>query len=282
MIELTLPEIKQAQLNILLKVHQFCVRNEIKYSLGFGTMLGAVRHKGFIPWDDDIDLILPRSDYQRFIALFNEQADPSLRLRSLDTDPNYEHPFAKVEDRHTKLVEFADGAYDIGINIDVFPLDGVPSGEAEFEKYYKSLKFYRDAWVVKTIKSDYKKRGVLKSVVLSTLKMLSLFVSRRRLADIIHSKITQHQYDECDWVMVTCVQENKRKHRAKKEWFEDIGDIEFEGETFKAVTQHDKYLTVQYGDYMQLPPEHERVTHHNYKAYALPKYTVSTEEKVNE
>ena len=269
MIELTLPEIKQVQLNVLRKVHEFCVSHEIQYSLGFGTMLGAVRHKGFIPWDDDIDIIMPRTHYQKFIKEFAANDDPAFAVRSLETDPKYEHPFAKVEDLNTKLEEFADGAYDIGINIDVFPLDGVPTDEHEFEKFYKSLKFYRDAWVVKTIKSDYRKRGMLKSLMLSVLKVFASVVSRRRLAEIIQSKVTHNRYEDCEHVMVTCVQENKRKHKAMKEWFEDVGETVFEGQMFKAVTHFDEYLTVQYGDYMKLPPEKDRVTHHNYKAYRL-------------
>lgn len=252
-----------------MSVHRFCVRNDIKYTLGYGTMLGAVRHKGFIPWDDDIDVIMPRPDYQRFIKEFRDTNHAQFRVRALDTDPSYEHPFAKVENCDTKVVEFAEGAYDIGINIDVFPLDGVPSQSDEFEKHFRSVRFYQRAWVVKNVKSDYRNRRLLRSLMLTGLKCLLCFASRRKLADAIEAKITRYDFDQCETLMIICFEGTRRKHRAKKEWFNSIGEIEFEGEMFKGLNQQDEYLTMQYGDYMQLPPEEDRVTHHNYKAYVL-------------
>ncbi|MBQ8445584.1 MAG: LicD family protein, partial [Opitutales bacterium] len=125
--EITHEELKQIQLGILDKVHEFCEKNGITYFLSSGTLIGAVRHKGYIPWDDDLDLYMPRADYDKFIKLFSANSPENTKLLSLETDKKYQYPFAKVIDDRTEMVETAVGeSFKIGVYIDVFPVDSVP------------------------------------------------------------------------------------------------------------------------------------------------------------
>ena len=122
-------EIQLYLLDILKAVDSFCVKEGIRYSMAYGTLLGAVRHKGFIPWDDDIDLLMPRPDYERFVSMFGKE--PGSRYRCLChkegvKGDRFVHFFAKVEDVKTKSLQGRGYDYDFGLNIDIFPMDGKP------------------------------------------------------------------------------------------------------------------------------------------------------------
>lgn len=136
--ELTVEEHKKIALDILIEIAKFCDENKISYYLAYGTLVGAVRHKGFIPWDDDIDIQMPRNDYEKFVRRFNA-GHKHLQVVS-PTDNAAKHTFAKVIDTRTVKVEnginYKDNEY-LGIDVDVFPLDGQPDDEKEYKKYYK-------------------------------------------------------------------------------------------------------------------------------------------------
>ena len=132
--EVTLAELRKIQLAILDKVHEFCMERGLRYSLGGGTLLGAVRHKGYIPWDDDIDIMMPRPDYDRFLQEF-DGAYPHYGVLWYKNDENCLWPYAKVYDNRTVLEEHF---IKTGINIDVFPVDGLPD-ESKINGYLKQL-----------------------------------------------------------------------------------------------------------------------------------------------
>lgn len=117
--EIDVDELKHIQLDMLKDVHAFCVNNNIKYSLAYGTLLGAVRHRGYIPWDDDIDIMMLREDYNRFVHSYDNDI---YRIEDLSTDPDYELPYAKVEDVRTVMKEFVNGSSSSGVYIDIFLL----------------------------------------------------------------------------------------------------------------------------------------------------------------
>ena len=121
--QLSLEEIHACLLDILKSVDKFCLENNLRYSIAYGTLIGAVRHKGFIPWDDDIDLLMPRPDFDRFVATFGRE--PGARYRCLynarNEDENFIHFFAKVHDTHTVSTQGKFEKYKFGVDIDIFP-----------------------------------------------------------------------------------------------------------------------------------------------------------------
>ena len=121
--EIGIDKLKQIQLDMLKDIHAFCVEHDIRYSLAFGTLLGAVRHKGYIPWDDDVDIMMPREDYNRFIRSYGNNI---YRIADMSVNPDYGLPFAKVEDVLTVIEENVEGGSVFGIYIDVFPVDYIP------------------------------------------------------------------------------------------------------------------------------------------------------------
>ena len=130
--EIDFADIKQLALNILKDVAEFCDHHDIKYALAYGTMLGAVRHEGFIPWDDDIDIMMPREDYNRFIQLYND-SNSRYKVFSIETDNTYTYTMAKVFDQDTLMIDNTlwrnfDKA---GVFVDIFPVDGLPESKSE-------------------------------------------------------------------------------------------------------------------------------------------------------
>ena len=124
--EISLNELRKIQIDILDKVHNFCIQNNITYFLSSGTLLGAIRHGGYIPWDDDIDLYMPRESYERFINIYKDDSHDT-RVITLYNNKEYYYPFAKVEDTNSIVIENVPEKFNIGINIDIFPIDGVPN-----------------------------------------------------------------------------------------------------------------------------------------------------------
>lgn len=265
--ELNIEEVKSIQLTILKEVHTFCEENNIVYSLYFGTLLGAVRHKGYIPWDDDIDLMMPRPDYERFLKIFNGKND-QYRVQASSIDSEFPYNFAKVEDKQTKMLEDLDLPVDIGVNIDIFPIDAVPESEKEFSNYFKKLKIYRDILAVKIMRKKSGTRSLLKGLLVYVLKTLLKLVSHKKIVATINAEITKYDYKTSKFVMPSCFELNKKKHKLPKTIYEEMINLPFESNQFKAIKEYDSYLKAQYGNYMEFPPEKDRISTHHFKAYS--------------
>lgn len=252
-------ETKQIELNILLKFAFFCDRHNLRYYLTYGSLIGAVRHKGFIPWDDDIDVQMPRADYNKLIEIFNaEKEDKDLFL----IDPkakNAAHPYVKITDLRTIKKELGTPKGSIlGIDIDVFPVDGMPSNEAEYEKWsdklrtcYKKFQFANSG--LKGLPFKTKVHVLLYKVYVPFKKSLL------KKAEKLHAL---YPYETSDYVGTMEMMYNSKKNRLKKEYFDGYSLVEFEGHFLKAHKDYDAVLTGIYGDYMKLPPEDQQVTHH--------------------
>ena len=146
-------EFKPILVDMLKTIDKFCSDNNLKYFLAYGTLLGAVRHKGFIPWDDDIDIIMPRSDYQKFIQYFNKGTQShTLQVVDCYSTNNYYLPFAKLIHTGTVVLENVNNAIPLGVFIDVFPLDNMTDQFKKSKKFFNSISLYRNLLTLKNLK----------------------------------------------------------------------------------------------------------------------------------
>lgn len=258
-------ELKAIQTDILRIVHNYCESNGLLYFLSYGSLIGAVRHGGYIPWDDDIDICLLRKDYDKIVVEYNKVCPSNTRICSIETDDAYFLPYAKIEDTRTVLKEYVDNPMTIGVNIDLFPLDAVPSDERKRKILFSRMSFYRRIMDLKLVKVDFQRRGIVKNVALFLAKSLLFFVSPRSIAvhmvKLIDKEDNESEYI-CDLVAGTGI--NSCFHRISTR--EQV-DIKFEDVVVKTMAGYDEYLTKTYGSYMTMPPEKDRVSHHVFKAW---------------
>ena len=268
--EIGTDELKAIQLDIARKIHAFCTGNGIRYFLGYGSLIGAVRHKGFIPWDDDIDLGMPRPDYERFVRSFNGTY-PDTVVLAPELDPHFYMPFANVYRTGTLLEEeiATHHGFGTGVKVDVFPIDGAPSDDDEYFRLRKAI----DKWITvlfyKNVRlsNRWKKDKVMwfKTLVWKiAISPLSIPYIQRRIRALAtrHGFETSERSDKLSFP-------NPGNTRMYRSVFEHYVDVEFEGFLFKAPRDYDVYQRAIYGDYMQLPPPEQRVTNHSFRAYWL-------------
>ena len=195
--EISIEELKDLQTGMAVKVHTFCQENGIRYYLGYGSLIGAVRHKGYIPWDEDIDLGMPRPDYERFIHSFNG-AYPDLKVFAPELDPGYYAPYANVCLEGTLLEEenFSHRGRKIGVKVDIFPIDGAPSDDAAYAKLREKLEKWNRFLFYKIVrlKPRFRKDKVLwaKTIV---WKLMLLPLPLRAIQHRIHTLATSHDFE---------------------------------------------------------------------------------------
>lgn len=256
--KLTNEEIKCIELNILKEFVKCCEEYGLRYYLCGGTLLGAIRHKGFIPWDDDIDICMPREDYEIFTNIFR---DNDIFLLRSNCRNNFIGGLSQLVDR-TTIVDYkykSDNCY-INLWIDIFPIDGLPEDICEVEKIYKKCYFYRTIYQLVDCKLG-EGSTVFKKYIKYILKPLARIVGKKRCIDKIEEIINLHPYSES--MYVGCVSNGIYGvgERMLKSEFEKSVNVEFEGYIFKTFSCWDSYLKGIYGDYMKLPPIEKRKIH---------------------
>lgn len=258
-------EIKKKQLEILQTVHEFCVQNGIRYSMCGGTLIGAVLHKGYIPWDDDIDIMMPRPDYENFCRSFNAFEKKRKVLNSFNSR-NFFQPFSKVIDTTTILQETYDRPVpELGINIDVFPIDGLPNNENKRTKYWRKIAKKKNFATVIYQKNNPKEHGIKKIVRFCLFYFMRPFPANF-FAKRLH-KIGMKNTFETSSVIANSIFGYGRKEEMPGNLFDSFVDMDFEGRRYKAVAQWDTYLRNIFGDYMTLPPKNERIAKHDFEAF---------------
>jgi lipopolysaccharide cholinephosphotransferase len=259
---------KQFQEHIL-KVFKFTVdfleRHNLRYIACGGTVLGAVRHKNFIPWDDDIDIYLPRADYERLLDLKDEMRKEGFDVLSL-RDKGYYLPFAKVSDMNTTLLEQAEFPFVMGIYVDLFALDNFSGTDEEITAIQRrSLKkFYNYQKSVNHSKTCDWWRDALKGHLGDAVEKLQIMLSRPFRKLLLRRFLNyQRWYSSFDGDKTVCVTQWAGRI-FKREWFEDVIDYPFADTTVKIPRDYDGYLRCLYGDYMTLPPVEQRHSEHNH------------------
>lgn len=267
--ELNVEEVKKIQFDILKAVDKWCRENDVNYFLDCGTLLGAVRHKGYIPWDDDIDIAMLRPDYERFISEFNENRNDDLSVLHFSIDPKFPYEFAKIQNKKTKMVENSGIPYDLGINIDLFVLDNLGSELSNADKFAKKLRVPFSVFNTKLIVGNKNhKRTLIKRIGVDVLKAMAAPFSVNWCIKHIDKIAKTYANDEQgEYLVDVSSRAYNPKQKYKYEWYKDSIELSFEGNMFKAPAGYDDVLKVLYGDYMCLPPAEKRVTHHDFKAY---------------
>ncbi len=260
---LGLQELKDVELDILRWIKSICEKNNLRYYLAYGTLIGAVRHKGFIPWDDDIDIHMPREDYDRFVEICSRCQDERYKVLSCDTVPDYYYEFAKVSDTHTLLIENnIRPIKDYGVYVDIFPLDYLPDNSSFLSYYLRGLQRLRVLLIYdKLIKYNRVVRFLCKIA-----KLMLNFINPVQLAQYANKVARRSLHKTHKFLFVPGL-----KKTLPISVISDSVKLQFEGDLFDAPVGWDEYLTLIYGNYMMLPPVEKQVTHHNFEAYYIKK-----------
>lgn len=268
---MTLEELQGVELEILKAFHDFCQEHQLRYYLSGGTLIGAIRHKGFIPWDDDIDICMPRPDYMKLIELSKDgMIDQYCKIDSRYLDSDCPSSIIRIYDTRTEIT-FANFKipYTIGCWIDIFSLDGVDSNERKRNQQFREMRLALDLFICCLTKFGGKRRSKLVSILqhglLPALPLIRL-VGYRRFLDWMDRIARRHPYDDCEYVGVL-EGRAQEKEAMKKGNMEPAILVDFEGEKFYTMANYDEYLTNLYGDYMTPPPEAERVSRHEIDIY---------------
>lgn len=255
-------ELKKIQLDILAVVADFCDKNGISYWIDCGTLLGAIRHRGYIPWDDDIDVGMLRPDYDRFMQLFNSENE-RYKFFSIENNENFYYAHGKVLDTTTVLYEPDIRGNKLSINIDIFVYDNAPNDDKKVEAMYNKRDFFRALHVQRN--SNYTPRGSFfrRSCVYILRYVLKPFPKNYFIKRLL-SNSKKHVHDETARVGNFT---SYSRMVCDKSVFKSFITAEFEGRYYKIPIGYDAWLRAFYNDYMVLPPEDKRVSHHQFEAY---------------
>lgn len=233
-------------LPILEAVDKTCRKHGLCYYIWAGTMIGAVRHKGFIPWDDDLDIAMPRPDYDCLIAHCREWIPEPFEMVCAENDSVYPLPFAKIQDSSTTLIERMHLKYIGGIYLDVFPIDGAPKGWLAQKWHFGKYEFYKRVLYL-LFRDPYKHgHGPSSWIPLLCRNFFSLHSTQAKIRKIL----TKYKYNDSDLV---ADYDDGSKGVMQKSVFGTPTPYEFEGTTVLGVEQYDTYLSNKYGDYMTIP-----------------------------
>lgn len=262
--KIELDELKKLQINILDVVHCFCQKHNINYWLDAGTLLGAIRHNGYIPWDDDIDIGMLRPDYERFGKIFNTENN-RYKFLCVENSAEFCYAYGKVLDTETVLYEPDKNGKKLAVNIDIFVYDNAPDDDVVVDKMYKKSKFYRGCNVARSQNSD-NIPGIKRKLAFSFLNIALRPFPKNYFARKMSNNSQKYKNSDTKRVgnftsysVFTC----------EKSVFDSFSDHIFEGKMYKIPIGYDKWLKAFYGDYMELPPIEKRISTHSFEAYML-------------
>lgn len=263
--EMTTTDIQQVSLEILKDVHSFCKKENIKYSLAYGTLIGAIRHRGFIPWDDDIDIMMPRPDYERFIKEYKSCNGYDI----LPDGNNSMIALARVYDTQRTQVNMDIYPWckkNVGVWIDIFPIDGAEDDMKIFKQRVEKInKLWLDNFKYRSTQIPYKlKKGIIQKAKLFIKRILW----KKYNTNFKHIQLIKSiAFGSTNNVTSLSIPECETREYFPLVYFNEYIEIEFEKNTFFVIKEYDKFLNNIYGDYMKLPPIDERKPKHSFNKY---------------
>lgn len=260
---LTLEEMQQIYLELLGEFDAICRENSLRYDLCGGSMLGAVRHQGFIPWDNDIDLSMPRPDYERMIALCMEGnlTMPHGRELVMDRNQTFARHFARYVRHDVKRIVNMAEEWDCPyIGIDIFPLDGVPGNDDDFRRQVKKIRQLRRFLLTSVEKSGTSRKGKVAAFIKDLYRPILRAIGSYRLAEMLDKACRQVDYETAEYVGIISGMYGLKERWRKADMLPQK-KFSFEGLQVPGFANYDIYLTNLYGDYMKLPPKEQQVPH---------------------
>lgn len=262
-----LAKLHELEIKIALEIKRVCEKHQIKYFLAFGSLLGAIRHQGFIPWDDDLDIGMLRDDYERFIRVFNKETDSKIFfMENWDTEPCYGHSFTKIKLNNTVFEEYSISKTNThkGIFVDVFPFDSLVDNPQEIRQFEKRIRFFR---MLYKFKLGYRPTNPSDKSQLLFSKLfwfVGLFVKRSWIKKCLFSQETKYNGLQPTPPNVVLASGARRcKDYFDRNYLNDTIEVTFDGVQFAVPKEYHKVLTRMYGDYMQLPPVEQRTFRHS-------------------
>jgi len=252
-----LKKVQEIELELLVEFDRICRKHNIIYSIDGGTLLGAVRHGGFIPWDDDADVMIYRSEYEKFLRVVDQELNTDkFYFQDINRTPGYRWGYAKLRRKDTEFVRFNQEhmPYEQGIFLDIFVADNVPDNYilrciCNFNSFIYRKIFYSEV-------GKYAAKGPAKLVY----KLLSL-IPEQTVKNSYARYVKFRNRKKTKLVKYLTFPAFNRVYGNKREWYEDVIDMEFEGVTLKACRDYDGYLKFHFGDYLKLPPVEKRKVH---------------------
>lgn len=264
--KINLDECKKIMFQMLVDFDELCRNYDLKYYLVWGTLIGTVRHKGFVPWDDDIDVAMPREDYNKLITLssnWNKKWNEKYSFLCFEKDNKYPIFFGKFSDNNTVIVNrFIKDIDNLGLYIDVFPIDNVFISEKKIDKTKKKLMKNEILQKLASMKKFWPSRNKIANIIkYITYKYASAKgcyyweMKRDNLMNKLSKKRDNDKYCVCgSWVL-------------QRKWFEQSVYLPFENKKFSCPIGYDEYLRARFGDYMVVPPKEKQISQHDYDAY---------------
>lgn len=255
--------LQKCELLIAKEIKRVCEKNNIQFFLVAGSLLGAIRHRGFIPWDDDMDVGMVRKDYNKFVDACKKDLGEDFFLQTWDNDSGYPFSYGKVLLKHTKVREIfsEESQAHKGIFVDVFPFDNAPVSKKEQERQAKKIFILRRAlWLKKGYGKNIKNQGIEQYIKYSLSKFIFAFIPYSVLKRNLEASLKKYNFDNSEYLFMDSPY-SYRKSLMERKWIDNLAEYEFEGIKLPGVADYDAYLRNLYGDYMTLPPLENREAH---------------------
>ncbi len=269
--ELTVNEMQAVSLEILRTIADICEVQGFRYMLFYGTLIGAVRHHEYIPWDDDVDIMMPRPDYDkllRYLKIYIKEY-PYLKVFNREECKEYPYMITRISDDRYVIEMENEKPYGMGVFIDIYPFDGLGQTKKEAVSYglkgdYLSSLCYqatREHFAMETTTSLFRK------IVKYPVFLVSKVIGKDFFQDKLEKLARMKDYDSSEYVGCVIWLSGGEKDIFLRQWFDETIKMSFDKYEFRVPRKYDDVLKHVYGDYMQLPPEKDRVGHHCFKAY---------------